>query len=278
MDQLALGKLLMRIGDLPSLPHIASNVLKLTDDPNSTPGEICGVICQDQVLASKVLKVVNSAYYGLPRRIATISEAITILGLQTLRTLVIGTSVYKTLTSLRVNNAARPEQVWQHALACAVSSKIIALELGISQKEHAFMAGLLHDIGKIILNSFNGPDYIKALELQSVRGCPLVDAEQEVLNVTHAEVGKMVAEKWSLPAVLVDPIGYHHTPLDKVRNPELVMVVHLADIMSMMAGYSTAGNSDFGVNPEVLRSAGISFDQLINISGEIRGTISLELI
>lgn len=278
MDQLSLGKLLMKVGGLPSLPHITTRILELTDDPDSNPNQICDIICQDQVLASKVLKVVNSAYYGLPRRIATMSEAITILGLQALRTLVVGTSVYKTLGSLQVHRTVRPDQVWQHALACAVSSKIIALELGILQKEHAFMAGLLHDIGKLILASFSCIEYAKALELQQIRGCSLMDAERQILNTTHAEVGKMAAEKWYLPPVLVEPIGYHHNPLTQVPNSELVMVVHLADIMAMMAGYSTAGNTDYTIDLEILKTAGFTYDQLYRLSGEIRGTINVDFI
>lgn len=278
MDQLTLGKLLMKIGELPSLPYITNRVLELTDDPEASSNEICEVICQDHVLASKVLKLVNSAYYGLPRKVGTIPEAVTILGMRMLRALVIGTSVFKTLSGLRGKWAVKPEKIWRHALACAVSSKMIASHLGIAGMENAFTAGLLHDIGKIIFNSFLQEDYLKVMELSSNTGCSVAEAEKEILNTTHAEVGKVVAEKWNLPATLHEPIGYHHDPFCECENRELVMVVHLADIAAMLAGYSTSDNANFLIDPNVFKKSGTTYDQVFRVASEIKGKISLELI
>ncbi|MFA5881432.1 MAG: HDOD domain-containing protein [Eubacteriales bacterium] len=131
MDQLALGKLIMRVNELPALPHTAARVIMLTSDPKSTTHEISSAICRDQVIASKVLKLVNSAYYGLPRKIAGVTEAITILGIETIRTLVVGASVYHTLSDLRSKRMLSPQKIWRHAAACAQSCKILAAEYGV---------------------------------------------------------------------------------------------------------------------------------------------------
>ncbi|PKM82573.1 MAG: hydrolase [Firmicutes bacterium HGW-Firmicutes-14] len=278
MDQLTLSKILMKAGDLPSLPFVTSRVIQLTDDPKWTPGEISEVICQDQVLASKVLKLVNSAYYGLPRRIATISEAITILGMKTVRTVVIGASIHKALNSIKGKRAINPEKIWRHAGACAESSKMLAKKLGIKQHEQAFMAGLLHDIGKIILNSLLHEEYSHVLDLVETGNCTVIQAEIEILNTTHAEIGKMVAEKWNLPATLVEPIGLHHDPLCRCENNDLVQIVHMADSMAIMAGYNSTGIDNVSPDSAVLEKWGIKHGDFRRMSEEMKGNINIEFI
>ncbi len=277
MDQLALSKIMMKINNLPALPYITNRVIELTDNPKSSPREICDVICQDQVLASKVLKLVNSVYYGLPRKVATVTEAITILGMQTLRTVVIGASVYKTLNDVRTRRATNPELIWRHAAVCAVSAKALAGTLGVTHKEYAFMAGLLHDIGKMIFNSFMRDEYSKVLDLLD-KGYFVTDAEKQVLGITHAEIGGFVAEKWSLPVVLVEPISFHHDPLHPCRNPELVQTVYLADIVCGMAGFSATRNSSFSLDSKVVQKCGLTYEQLYKLADEIKGTISIDFL
>jgi len=277
MDQLTLGKIMMKVNNLPVLPHVTNRVLELTNNPKSSPQEICEVICQDQVLASKVLKLVNSVYYGLPRKVATVTEAITILGMQTLRTVVVGASVYKTLNDVRTRRATNPDLIWRHAAVCAVSAKTLAAKLGVLQKEHAFIAGLLHDIGKLILNSFMHEEYGRVLNLLA-KGYSVVEAEQQVLSTTHAEIGGFVAEKWNLPVVLVQPIRYHHDPLYPCQNSELVQVVYLADIISVIAGYSATGTLDFSLDGKVLKKCGLTYEQLYTLADEIKGSMCIDFL
>ncbi len=278
MDQLALGKMMMKVNELPALPRITNWVIGLTGDPKSTAQEISRVICQDQVLASKVLKLVNSAYYGLPRRIASVTEAITILGIQTIRTLVIGASVYKTLSSLKGRVAVSPKQIWQHAAACAESCKMLALNYGVSEAEHAFIAGLLHDIGKTILNYYWTENYSSVLEVADIKRCSVIQAERELLNLTHTEIGKIVAEKWRLPSLLVETIGYHHDPLYECRNSSLVQMVHLADVISIMAGYAATGKPEYHLDNVVLKKWNMTEQQLIGMAEKIKEKINFEFL
>lgn len=278
MNQLTLGKILMNVGDLPALPQITNRIIELTADPDSTNREICNLINRDQVLVAKVLKLVNSAYYGLPRKVATVSEAVNLLGMQTLRTLVVGASVYKTLTGFQKEPAGNFDAMWQHALACAVSSRLIAAELMVAQKDHAFTAGLLHDIGKVILRTLCRDQYHQACALAEVRGCHLIEAEVEVLETSHAEVGKMAAHKWNLPMTLVEPIGYHHEPLADCDNKELVQIVYFGDVVAGLAGYGSETCAGFNLNDVAAKQWGITYERLYSIANQIKGTISLDLI
>lgn len=278
MNQLALGKILMNIGDLPALPQITNRIIELTANPESTNQEICDLINMDQVLVAKVLKLVNSAYYGLPRKVATVSEAVAYLGMQTLRTLVVGASVYKTLAGLQKKPGGNYDEIWHHALACAVSSRMVAAELMIRQKDHAFTAGLLHDIGRIILITLFRDQYQQVYQLAEVRGCRLIDAEMEILETCHAEVGKMVAQKWNLPMILVDPIGYHHEPFFDCDNQELVQIVYLGNIVASLAGYGSDTCSRLILNDAVFKQWDVSYEMLNLIADQVKGNVSLDLI
>ena len=278
MDQLTLSKILMKIGDLPSLPQVTYQLVRITEDSRANSADVSRIICQDQVLASKVLKIVNSAYYGLHRRVATISEAVTILGMKTLRTLVLGASVHKTLSTLKGRRAVNPEKIWRHSYACAVSSKLLAHKMGVLEKEQIFIAGLLHDIGKIVFNFFLPDDYAEAVKFAAAKGCSLYQAEKEVFNLTHTDVGRLVAEKWHLPAALVDPIGLHHTPLAPCENSETVQVVYFGSILAVLAGFSEIGNDSIMLDNKMLEKWNLTYEMLHKMAEEIKGNISVDFI
>ncbi|WP_418790128.1 HDOD domain-containing protein [Phosphitispora sp. TUW77] len=278
MDQLTLSKMFMKLGDLPSLPQVTHELVRLTEDPRANSADVSRIICQDQVLASKVLKLVNSAYYGLHRRVATVSEAVTLLGMKTLRTLVLGASVHKTLSTLKGKRAVNPEKIWRHSYACAVSSKLLAHKMGVVETEQAFIAGLLHDIGKIVFNFFLPDEYAKAFKFASMKQCSLYQAEKEVLNLTHTEIGKLVAEKWNLPPSLVDSIGLHHSPLTQCENIDLVQIVYLGSILAVMAGYSETGNNSIMLDNKVMEKWKLTYEMLHNMAEEIKSNISVDFL
>jgi len=278
MDQLVLGNLMMKLGKIPLLPHVAGSIMKMTDDPKSTTHDISRVICQDQVLATKVLKLVNSAYYGLSRRVGTISEAVTVLGMKTVRTLVIGASVHKSLSGFKGNQEVKSEHIWRHGMACAVSCRLLARELGIIHHEQAFMAGLLHDFGKIIFSTLMAEEYQRVIQMTGTGSSSLVESEMEIIGLTHAELGRIVAEKWSLPATLVQPIGYHHVPFCDCENTDLVQIVYIADIISKMAGYHCVGSTETGTETALLGRWNLTREKLYRMSEDIPGNIGVEFL
>lgn len=273
-----MAKIMMKINELPLLPSVTSRIVELTEDPKTTTVQLSDVISQDQVLVSKALKMVNSAYYGLPRKIASVTEAVTILGLETLRTLVIGASVYSTINQISQKNGFKQESLWRHSAASAAAARILSIKLGIEQKEHAFVAGLLHDIGKIIILSFMPEDYHNIIKTSKSNNKSLYEVEREVLNFTHTDVGNIVAQKWSFPGMLVDTIGNHHDPGYQGENHELVTVVYLSNAVSKMAGYGIGLMDTISVNKELLDKVGIEYNDLCLIADEIKGKISIDFL
>lgn len=278
LDQLTLAKIMMKINELPFLPSVTSRVVELTEDPKTTTAQLSDVISQDQVLVTKALKMVNSAYYGLPRKIASVTEAVTILGLDTLRTVVIGASVYSTINQISQKNGFKQESLWRHSAASGAAARILSIKLGIKQKEHAFVAGLLHDIGKIIILSFLPDEYFNIIKTSEASNKTLFETEKEVLNFTHTDVGKIVAQKWGFPSVLVDTIGNHHDFAHQGENHELIAVVHLSNAVSKMAGYGSGQKEMISVNPELLDKSGLEFHDLCVVADEIKGKISVDFL
>ena len=276
MDQLILSKIMMKLGDLPALPQIANRVISLTEDPKTTSDDLSRLICQDQVLTSKVLRLVNSAYYGLHRKVPTISEAVTVLGMKTLRTLVLGVSVHKTLVSLKGKRAINPESIWRHSYACAVSSRLIALKTGICQEEYAFIAGLLHDIGKIVFNYFLPEEFAEAVKYSLAKESSMYEAETEIFKINHADIGRLVAEKWNLPDVLVEPIGSHHAPMTASEHHGIVQAVYLGDMLAVMAGYSETGSNRIQLDNKILEKLNLTYEMLYVLSEELKGNITVE--
>lgn len=277
MNQSTMTKIIRKINELPVLPQVTNRIIELINDPKTTTIQICEVLGQDQVIVSKALKIVNSAYYGLPRKVATIKEAVTLLGIETLKTLVIGASVYNTIEGLSEGRKINIEALCRHSAACAAASRIIAIRLGVNEKEHAFVAGLLHDIGKTILAFVMPKEYYDAVNTAAEGECP-IEAEKRILGVSHTEVGKIAAEKWNLPPFLVQIIGTHHDNIYEEQNCELLTVVQMANSVSHMAGYSTITTNNVSINTRLLEHYGLAYDDLCLISDELKGKISIDFL
>jgi len=236
MGIISLAQLVQQVDHLPALPQVATKVIRLTDDLNTTPEDLSRVITQDQSLTAKVLKMANSAHYGFPRRIATIKEAVVLLGYNAIRNLVLAASVSRLLES-EVEGYTLPRgELWRHSIACAQGARIIAHKVGFRSYELAYITGLLHDIGKVVLKHYMSEAYQQIIEQVKSEEIPFMIAEAQVLGFDHAQVGGLIADKWNLPVELVEAIVYHHNPGQVKQNPYLPAIVHLADALSLMLG------------------------------------------
>ncbi len=240
--KLTLEQIVRRVGDLPALPQVVAEVLRITEDPDTTVKDLNEAISRDQALAAKVLRLANSAYYGFPRRIGTIVEAVIILGFNTIRNLVLAASVHGILSRELPGYQLARGELWRHSIACAMAARTLARRARFPQPDQAFVAGLLHDIGKLVLGVYVGEAYTAILEKVHKEGLSFVQAEEEVLGFTHAAVGARVADKWNLPSYLVEAIELHHEPARARSNPLLVALTHLADAVSMMMGMGIGGD------------------------------------
>jgi putative nucleotidyltransferase with HDIG domain len=237
-----LEEIVRGVNDLPSLPWVVGEVIKLIDDPNSTISELNEVICRDQSMTTKVLRLSNSAFYGYSRRIATIVEAIGVLGYNTIRDLVLAASVYSLMKKEVKGYQIASGDIWRHSITCAMTARIVARRTGYQQGDQAFIAGLVHDIGKVILSVYVADAYDEIIRQVREEEKPFSVVEEEILGFTHAAVGARVADKWNLPADHVEAIACHHTPLDAAENPELTAIVHVADAICMSMGIGLGGD------------------------------------
>lgn len=230
-----------RITELPTLPIIITELLGLLDNPKSTPKDINELIRNDQSLTSKTLRLVNSSYYGFPRGISTVTEAVVILGFDTVRNLALSASIVKILKG---GGAFDKTEFWRHTVAVAFMSRIVAKHVKYSNVEVAFVAGLLHDIAKVFEDQYFSEEFYESVELSREKIIQLYMAEREILGYDHAAIGKRLADSWNLPQGIVAAMAYHHD-LDKNVYPEhttLVEIVYLSDALVRLKKIGNSGN------------------------------------
>jgi putative nucleotidyltransferase with HDIG domain len=236
VTKLTLEYIVNKVEDMKVLPEIINKIIVLTDDPDSTVHDMEEVILQDQVLTTKILRLANSAYYGYARKISTISQATVLLGFQAIKGIALASTVRTYLMDELRGYSLEKNELWSQSQTCAIVSRFIAKSIKYYNPEEAYIAGLLRDIGKTILNQHMEKEYMEVLLKMEEGNISFLDAEREVLGFGHAEIGEKIAEKWNLPKDLVEAIGYHHTPELANINPILVSIVHIADAITMMMG------------------------------------------
>jgi len=239
------GKIKNYISEMPSLPVSAGKVLEICNNVNVNPSELNKVISLDPVLTGKVLRLINSAYYGLGTHITSVVKAITMLGLNTVKNLVLSTAVLSILPKNKDINGINMEGFWHHSLCVGVTSKLLAVKQGVDSRYHDeyFTAGLLHDLGKICLNAALSSNYIKMVTDADRRHAPLIKIENEILGINHQNAGEMTAKAWKLDSPILDVITHHHNIKDyKGDNERIVCTVAIANYFSLVYEVGFAGD------------------------------------
>lgn len=231
--------------ELASLPAVVLRALELLNAPDSSAADIGQVISEDPALSVRLLRIVNSSFYGFPSRIETISRAITIVGTLEITDLVLGSSAVEAFAGLP-NELIDMHQFWEHSLYAGVVARVLARHHRAPNTERFFVSGLLHDIGSLVLYHQRPEESRRALELARA-GRPLHQAEQEIFGFDHSDVGAELMQAWNLPDAFVEAARHHHRPVEAQQFPLETALVHLADVIA--AGAHLTGSATNQVPP-----------------------------
>lgn len=235
MRELTLHNLINRVDELPEVPQTAFRAIQLLNNPDTAVSNLAEVISSDQALTAKLLRLCNSAFYGLERKVTTISEAVIIVGFSSIKSLVLMITTQSTLNKGLLGYKMGPGEFWRHSLGTAEASRCLALHIGHEKPEECFIAGLIHDIGKMVLNQYALPEVYRATNLHQKERIPLHMAEQRILGFDHAQVGGALAERWNFPPILVESIQRHHsmeTYMEQGKIITLPTLIGVADLVS----------------------------------------------
>ena len=241
-----IDQVIQQIEHLPTLPQVVMRVLSMAESPKISAVELSKVL--DQSLAAKVMKVANSAYYGgKGRKISSIHHAIMMIGFESVKEIILTTSFFHTLHDAKDVQALQP--LWQHSLECALIAKRLAWMYRYDTLDEAYLSGLTHDIGRLVIQQYFSGQF-EEIEERRKSGMDWLSAEKEVLDLTHAEIGSKVAERWAFPPNLIDVIGHHHDCSWEL-NPALGKIIHYSDKF-------TFGEMNFSTLLESFSKAGMN--------------------
>ncbi|MBL7033772.1 MAG: HDOD domain-containing protein [Candidatus Delongbacteria bacterium] len=230
------------IRDLPTLPTVAVEIIGLVQRESSSVMDVAQVMYRDPVLTAKVLKLANSAFYGLRRQVETLNQAMVVLGFSEILNLVQSVAVIQAFNDEQFEPSFDLAAFWDHSVGTGEISRALAGEIGLRFDGTDFTAGLIHDIGKIILELYFHQDFERVLKASRTGKTPLYQSERKLWSVDHTEIGSWLAEKWMLPVRLVDVIRHHHNPLNSSTDPALVAVIHLANTFAKTAEIGFSGD------------------------------------
>ncbi len=247
---------------IPTLPAIYSKLGKMLQSPDATIQAVSNIISEDQVIAAKVLKFVNSAFYGFPQRIGSLQRAIVILGFNSIKNLVFATSVFDMFRGLDTDGTFDKKNFWKHCIGCAVASRVVAEAADLRNPDEVFTSGLLHDIGKLLMAVHYADRFGAVIKDVQNTGTPMVEVERKLFGFDHAQVGSALAVQWRFPLDTAQMIGSHHLNEGAVQRKDIA-AVHVGNILTMALGFGTGGERRIAaVNPRAWELLGLSLSNL----------------
>lgn len=256
-------KVLNGLERLPAMPAPVLRVIQLAGDPNAAVNEIAECISTEPSLTTAVLRVANSAYYGVPGEVTNVRMGVIMLGTTTIRSLAMMAAAYTWFEQPELCGR-RGRVMWEHALSTAIFASSLARRYAPTVEEEAFCCGLLHDLGKIVLTVSLTSQYEAILERAQTRHIPDAEAERMALGFDHTEVGDVLAERWGLPAMLREVVRYHHDPKAAHEHRAFAEFVHAGDYLywQLMEG-SSFDPSRRPIEPEVVRKFELSSQERV---------------
>ncbi len=279
MSKITLEELIAKVDDIPAFPQTVIKIMELLKEPRSAAVDIEREIMKDQGLTTKVLKMANSAFYSGRRQIKTVVDATVLLGFDTVQALVLASTVGKVMGKELKGYSYERDALWRQSQISAIMARTIAKKSKFGNPDIAYTAGLLKDVGKVILDEYVSDSYKEILKKLQSETVSYVAAEEEVLGFNHGQVGAKIVDKWHLAPELVEAIEHHHSPFQAFMNIELVSIVHISDALVMMMGLhdgiDTLAHEFFS---DAVKILGLSESDLNTIMVEVEGIVSDENI
>ena len=256
--------------EIATLPEITLRIVQVVQDPRSTAHDLHKIVRNDPALSARVLRVVNSAFYGLPGQIGSIDRAIMLLGLNAVKNIAIAASLSKMFKQPPRSDELTGKDLWTHSVAVGAANKLITSVIGLELPDESFLCGLIHDIGLVAVMQSRGA-VIPDLVAQAGAGASFAHAEAQVVGATHPQIGMALAALWKFPRSFQYVAGYHHTPSNLARENRLLAVVtHVADVLCAQKGLGLKLHVDAEeVDPAFLDELGLTNEQIEEVSDKI---------
>ena len=258
-DQIAQA-IIGEISHIATLPEITLKIIRLVEDPGSTAQDLNKVISNDPALGARILKVVNSAFYGLPGQIASINRAIVLLGLNAVKNIAVAASLAKLFRGGQICPTFSARDLWTHSIAVATGTRLLAQRAGMGLPDEAFLAGLIHDLGIMVEVQIRRSQFVKAIEATADGSMTLRQAESSIIGVNHEELGAALCQTWKFPMSFVYVTGRHHRPWELAEEHRpLTSLVHLADVLAAKHGFGFTGAAETDqFNADIMAQLGLS--------------------
>jgi putative nucleotidyltransferase with HDIG domain len=246
-------QILRSLKNLPPFPMVAQRALLLVNKTEVSIQELVDVVKFDPAITANILRIANSAYFGLRREIHSLNQALLLLGTQELLKIIIASGATRLFGNAAPGYFSERQGLWRHSVSCALMADLLARELTLAERNMSFTAGILHDIGKIVLSLFVDQKFAQIMEVVEVQGEPFHRAEKIVLGVDHAEIGGEMARIWDFPDRLRLVIKHHHLDRPEAFADEMVLLIYLADLLVLMFGQNLGREGlAYAGYPEVL--------------------------
>lgn len=265
-----------KVHEISTLPQVALNIIRVADDPNSSAADLKSVMEADAALSARVIRCVNSSAYGLRSKITNLQQAIAYLGLKQIRNLAVTATVSDLFKAGEGVGPYRRIELWRHLVAVGLCARMLAMRLRISNFEDVFLAGLLHDIGIILIDQHYHAQFVQIIEsLQE--SVTLYETETQVLGFNHVEFGAALAEQWSFPAPATAAIRYHHQAAGyRGEHIALVRCVEVANLLCTLKGMSSVGMNLLRFHPQTVTALGLKATDLKVLAADFDDEMSAQ--
>lgn len=263
MDREEIRAKIKETAEVATISAVAFQTAQLLRNPDVAVNKVTEIVSLDQSLTAKILRLVNSSFYGFQGRISSLSQAVVLLGFNTVRNVILSVSVLKSFSSDKGCKVFNAGKFWEHSVGTAFVAKNLAEHIKFKEPEDAFIGGLLHDVGRVFIVQFLRQEVEKIIDLMVKEDIPMREAEERVLDADHAWMGYVMAKNWHFPPVLCSAIGYHHAPNGKDEEFLLASIIHLADIICRGMDLGCGGD-DFvpDVSPAAWRELSMSLEDV----------------